>query len=211
MITATNAKIEYVTVHGNKYILAHEMQTKKNATFQGAVMDEQFFIFRERDNEEDTQLDYDFYVDGFDNTYAENTIFFVPNKYLKAAQNKIKQILNEWKSEGKHFLDFDEGVYYIAYKYTKSGMWVFMNENNGQDTFFESYKVFDDIATVVGVADTDIVCNNTTLYVTGTPEESSGSDFYNSLLREKDPIVALMMAEGFTFEDVEEPEEEDDE
>lgn len=207
---SANAQVEYVTVHGNKYILVHEIESKKNETFQEAVMDEQFFIFRERDNEEDTQLDYDFYSNGFDNTYAENTIFFVPTHYIQAAKNKIQKVLNEWKNNGEHLLDFDEGVYYIAYKYTKSGMWVFMNENNGQDTFYESFQVFDDIATVVGVADSKIVCDNQTLYVTGTPSECSGVDFYNSLLREKDPIVALMVSEGVTFENVEEPEDEED-
>lgn len=39
--------------------------------------------------------------------------------------------------------------------------------------------------------------------MTGTPCESSGPDFYNSMLRAKNPIVELMKSEGVVFEDVE--------
>jgi hypothetical protein len=207
---SADTQIEYVAVHGGMYLLAHEIKSKKNGTFQGAVMDEQFIIFPVRDNEADTQEDYDFYIDGFDDTYGDTTIYFVPTKDIQVAKDKVQGILSKWKNHGEHILDFDEGVIYIAYKNTASGMWVFISDHTGNDTFYGvSFNIFDDIANVVSVADTDIVCDNMTFYVTGTPSESSGPDFYNSLLRENDPIVALMVAEGIVFEDVDEPEEED--
>lgn len=210
MLQYPNTKIEQVVVHGNNYILAHEIASQRNDTFQGAVMDEQFVMILAMNNEEDSQAHLESYMDGFDNNYAENTIFFIPHQHVVAAKEKIQKILNEWKDNGDHFLDFYEGVYYIAYKYTPSGMWVFMNENNGQDTFYESFQVFNDVFDVVGVADTDIECNNTTAYVTVSPSESSGPDFFNALVREQDPIVALMLSEGIVFEDVEDYNEEDD-
>ena len=207
---SADTQIEYVAIDGNYYVLAHEIKSKKNDTFQGAVMDEQFIIFPRKDNVED---EYNSYSDGFGDTYGETTIFFVPNKDVQAAKDQFQKILNEWKNQGKHITDFncEDGVIYIAYKYTASGMWVFISDHTGNDTFYGvSFDIFDDIANVVSVVDSDIVCDNMTFYVTGTPPESSGPDFYNSLLREKDPIVALMVAEGVIFEDVEEPEEDEE-
>lgn len=207
---SADTQIEYVAVHNGMYVLAHEVKTKKHETFQGAVMDEQFVIFQQRPNI-NVEDELDSYINGFDDTYGDTTIYFVPNKDIQSAKQQVQNILNKWKNHGEHIHDFDEGVIYIAYKYTASGMWVFISDHTGNDTFYGvSFEIFDDIANVVSVADSNIVCNNTTFYVTGTPSESSGPDFYNSLLREKDPIVALMVAEGVIFEDVEEPEDDED-
>jgi VCBS repeat-containing protein len=210
MITAPNANIEYVAIEGDMYVLAHEAKTKRNETFQGAVMDEQFVIFPKMDNDEDIQADYDSYIDGIDDTYGETTIYFIPNQHIQVAKNKVQRILNEWKNQAKHIASFDEGVIYIAYKYTASGMWVFISDHTGNDTFDSaSGEIFDDSLNINSVY--GVTCNNTTCYITGTSEESSGPDFYNSMLRDKNPIVALMVAEGVVFEDVEEPDDDEDE
>lgn len=108
-----NAKTETVNLSDGRYILVHEIKQKKNETFQGAVMDEQFIIFPKRENEEDVQLDYDGYIDGFSDNYGDTTIYFVPNKDVVAAKSKVEKILEEWKTQGEHILEFDIGVIYI--------------------------------------------------------------------------------------------------
>lgn len=188
--------IEYVDLDSN-YALVHDTMTRKHQCFQNAQMDEQFIIVALGDA--DTLEEYA--LEGTDDLYGENSIFFVPNNQIDAAKDRMQEFLNQWKSDGEGIRSFDEGVIYIAYKYTPSGMWIFTSDNTYENAFYEeSFNIFDDGFQLKGTENE--VCDTNTFWVTGTPAESGGVDFYNSLLREGDPITSLMQSEGIVFEGV---------
>jgi hypothetical protein len=190
--------IEYFSHPDGNYALIHDTNQRKSLCFQKTMIDEQFIIIKLESQTPLTQKEYNYYVGGEDNSYCDNGVFFVPNNQVEAVKIQINKIIEDWKNNNSKYIDsIEEGMCYIALRYTPSGMWVLTYDITNNLAFFEnSLKMFDSFNPVITHIEAGLVCNPNTFYATQSAEECGGEDFIGGLKREKDPIVKLMKSEG---------------
>lgn len=203
-------------VNDGNYALLHEVKQRRSESFQNMMIDEQYVIVGMLESSDIASYlgDWDPLL-GLDNMYTESLIYFAPNDQASTVRERIEQILSSWSSGTNIFGDLSDTVSYIAFRKTPSGLWIFVSDDcmgGGEPIVTVLSEVCDDLNPVVisnYESDAYQPCSPTTLYFTSTPEESGGPDFINSIARQNNPILQLMISEGLIDSEVDlAPEEE---